>query len=81
MTDVQAEQMECMDEYAMALVSELIDNKVMCKVFPPYADMNDMLRRVMEDFKKALRARCNDKTLTCHPNINGLIMFEFTPSK
>lgn len=81
MEDIFQEQRNYMDEYAMALVSELIDNKVKCKVVPPYAVMNDMLNRVTEDFKQALRARCQDKTLTCHPNVNGQIMFEFTPSK
>lgn len=81
MEDIFEEERNYMDEYAMALIAELIDNKVKCKVVPPYAVLNDMINRVVNDFKEALRARCKDKTLICHPSVNGQIMFEFTPSK
>ena len=68
-------------DYAVQLTSELIEHNTEQKIEPWFARLDEMLDIVREDFKETMRRHVRDKTLTCHTDINGRAMFEFTKPK
>lgn len=68
-------------EYAVSLTASLIERNTENKHEPWFARLDEMLSIVQEDFKEVMRNLVRDKTLTCHPDVNGRIMFEFTQPK
>ena len=68
-------------EYAVQLTARVIDRNTDNKIFPWYARLDEMLLILQNDFKEAMRNLVRYKTLTCHTDINGRAMFEFTQSK
>lgn len=68
-------------DYAAQLTAYLIDRNTENKKEPFFARLDEMLLMVQEDFKEAMRNLVRDKTLTCHTDINGRAMFEFTKPK
>ena len=70
-----------LSEYAAILTAWIIDRNIENKKEPFFAQLDEMLLIVQEDFKETMRNLVRDKTLTCHPNLNGRVMFEFTQPK
>lgn len=68
-------------DYAVQLTAYLVDRNTENKKEPFFARLDEMLFIVQEDFKEAMRNLVRDKTLTCHTDINGRAMFEFTKPK
>lgn len=68
-------------DYALQLTAYLIDRNTENRKEPWFARLDEMLLIAQEDFKEAMRNLVRDKTLTCHADVNGRAMFEFTKPK
>lgn len=73
--------LEPLTEYAVALTAWIIDRNTENKAEPWFARLDEMLDIVKDDMKEVMRNLVREKTLTCHTNINGKAMFEFTKPK
>lgn len=72
--------MELMIDYAALITAETIHNRELCKQAPYVALLNELLNKVSEDFKDAMRQLCRDGALECQRSVNG-VLFEFTKPK
>ncbi len=63
----------------VGLVAHMIERNTLVSKEPWFARLDEMLPIVAEDFKGVFRGLVRNKTLTFHPDINGRMMFEFTP--
>lgn len=68
-------------EYAVQLVTKEIMAKEDRGQAPFMARLDEMLPKVGEDFTEVMRNLVREKMVTCHKDLNGKIMFEFTQPK
>lgn len=68
-------------DYAVQLTAQLIECNTEQKQDPWFARLDEMLDIVRKDFKEVMRNLVREKTLTCHTDVNGRAMFEFTQPK
>lgn len=68
-------------EYAVTLVAQCIEQREEKRHAPFLATLEELHSRVKEDLTQQLRLLCRERLLTCHKDINGNVMFEFTKPK
>lgn len=78
---MEKQRLDSLTEYAAELAARLIEKREKEGKVPYVAFLDEMLVVVVDDLKEVMRQYVRDKVFTCHPDVNGRIMFEFTPSK
>lgn len=72
---------ELMQEYAVLVTAEAIENREKCKIVPYVAMLHELKQRAEQDFMEAMRQLCRQKVLEAHLNLNQQVMFEFAKPK
>lgn len=77
----ECRDLEPLKEYAAGLVALIITKKERENKAPLLATMTEMESQLSADFRTVLNELCREKVLTFHKDLNGRLMFEFTPPK
>lgn len=68
---------ELLKQYAVELIAKQIREKERSAREPMMAIMSELTTDLMADFRLVLNELVKEKVLSWHPNVNGVMMFEF----